>query len=165
MSFHTVDSLGFKVGEINPMVVSDRNRASVVEAALPNTALGFLERWRWVDGQWMAIKDYRGHTWYNPDNTPEEHRATAFDDAPPADWAYWVPGENKIVSIEEQIREEWKVVRARRTVLLKESDWVVTKAMEQGDVVPLDWVVYRQALRDITLQADPFAISWPVKPI
>jgi len=27
-----------------------------------------------------------------------------------------------------------------------------------------EWVAYRQALRDLTLQADPFNVIWPVSP-
>ena len=164
MMYHTIDALGFKVGEINPLAVSIHNQEFVVEVALPDFALGFLERWRWFADQWSAVKDYRNHVWYNPNNTEQEHRAIAFNDAPPADWTYWAPGENKVVQPTEQILVQWKVVRSSRTRLLNESDWVVTKAVEQGSAVPLAWIDYRQALRDVTLQPDPFAIAWPVKP-
>lgn len=58
---------------------------------------------------------------------------------------------------------EWPLVRARRDRLLQESDWT------QLPDVPLAtkdaWAVYRQALRDVTLQPDPFNIVWPEKPI
>lgn len=164
MMFHTIDALGFKVGEISPLAVSDHNRVAVVEDALPLVSLGILERWRWVEGQWVAVKDYRGHAWYNPTNTTQEHRAVTFDEAPPEGWLYWAPGENKVVLPAEQLETQWKAVKATRTRLLNESDWVVTKAMELGVLVAPEWLVYRQALRAITLQPDPFAISWPVKP-
>lgn len=52
----------------------------------------------------------------------------------------------------------------KRSRLLAESDWVVTRASEGGTPVPTPWVSYRQALRDVTLQADPFNIVWPVVP-
>jgi Phage tail assembly chaperone protein len=58
----------------------------------------------------------------------------------------------------------WTRARKRRAELLAESDWVVTKAMDQGTPVPADWQAYRQALRDITSQTDPFNIVWPTKP-
>ena len=47
---------------------------------------------------------------------------------------------------------EWKLQELRdgRTMYLRESDWVVTKALEKGESVPEEWVTYRQALRDIT---------------
>lgn len=59
---------------------------------------------------------------------------------------------------------EWPLVRVKRDALLSETDWVITKAMEMGTPVPDAWKVYRQALRNITTQADPFALTWPVVP-
>ena len=57
---------------------------------------------------------------------------------------------------------EWPVVRAQRNALLSASDWT------QLPDVPLAtkeaWAAYRQALRDVTMQSDPFAIDWPVAP-
>lgn len=57
---------------------------------------------------------------------------------------------------------EWPVVRAERDRRLLASDWT------QLPDVPLAtkeaWAVYRQALRDITLQPDPFSIAWPTPP-
>lgn len=62
-------------------------------------------------------------------------------------------------------------VRARRDALLAESDWVVTKAIEQNAVdglgvqIPVVWLDYRQALRDIPQQAGfPETVAWPEKP-
>ena len=56
----------------------------------------------------------------------------------------------------------WQEVRNRRTRLLQESDWT------QLPDVPLAtkeaWATYRQALRDITEQPDPFNIAWPTPP-
>lgn len=58
----------------------------------------------------------------------------------------------------------WASVKQKRARLLAGSDWMVTKATESGQAVPPVWMAYRQALRDITLQADPWAIVWPVAP-
>ena len=62
-------------------------------------------------------------------------------------------------------------IRERRNVLLQESDWVVTKAVEQnaadslGIQVPVVWLDYRQALRDIPQQTGfPDSVTWPQKP-
>ena len=56
----------------------------------------------------------------------------------------------------------WIDVRATRSRLLASSDWT------QLPDVPLStkeaWAAYRQALRDITNQTDPFNIVWPVAP-
>jgi len=58
----------------------------------------------------------------------------------------------------------WRNVRAERDRRLAACDWVVARASERGEPVPIDWTVYRQALRDITLQPDPLAIRWPEEP-
>ncbi len=60
--------------------------------------------------------------------------------------------------------EAWDDVRSKRDKLLAETDWIVTKAVERGEPVPLDWAIYRQALRDITVQPDPYNIIWPTPP-
>lgn len=58
----------------------------------------------------------------------------------------------------------WQAVRARRNELLTASDWIVSRSVEAGNPVPQAWRDYRQALRDVTTQADPLAIVWPVEP-
>ena len=55
--------------------------------------------------------------------------------------------------------------KAKRSELLKETDWVVLRAKETGKQIPAIWKSYRQALRDITLQDNyPFEIEWPERP-
>ena len=58
----------------------------------------------------------------------------------------------------------WQYGRSQRDLLLKGTDWLVTKAVELGEPMPAGWAEYRQALRDITQQSDPNAIIWPVEP-
>lgn len=57
---------------------------------------------------------------------------------------------------------QWDVVRKERGNRLIASDWT------QLPDVPLAtkevWASYRQALRDITEQPDPFNITWPAVP-
>ena len=66
--------------------------------------------------------------------------------------------------IEANTQSQWSKVRAQRDALLQACDWT------QLPDVPLDteqkqaWVAYRQALRDVTSQADPYNIEWPVAP-
>ncbi len=64
-----------------------------------------------------------------------------------------------------------KSVREERDLKLKECDWVAVKAVDQnaqdslGIQIPVVWVSYRQALRDITAQAGfPHSVTWPTKP-
>lgn len=55
--------------------------------------------------------------------------------------------------------------RAKRDVLLSQTDWIVTRSMERGEAVPSTWVTFREALRDIPSQAGfPSTIVWPVQP-
>lgn len=60
--------------------------------------------------------------------------------------------------------QQWVEIRAQRDELLSATDWRVTRAVEAGASVPVGWSTYRQALRDITNQADPFNIAWPTPP-
>jgi hypothetical protein len=39
------------------------------------------------------------------------------------------------------------------------------KAVDTDEPVSIKWKEYRQALRDVTLQDDPFNIIWPDEPI
>lgn len=48
------------------------------------------------------------------------------------------------------------VVRKERDALLTATDWVVTKAVELGQPIPNNYIVYRKALRDMPLQT-----GWP----
>lgn len=56
----------------------------------------------------------------------------------------------------------WAGVKEKRNLLLIACDWT------QLPDVPLAakeaWAAYRQALRDVTGQPDPFNISWPQAP-
>jgi hypothetical protein len=58
----------------------------------------------------------------------------------------------------------WSEVRARRAALLAQCDWCVMPDSPLPEQQVLRWREYRQALRDITLQADPRQITWPVAP-
>ncbi len=56
---------------------------------------------------------------------------------------------------------QWAVVRAERNKLLAACDWTQLPDASADAAV---WAVYRQALRDITDQANPFNITWPALP-
>lgn len=58
----------------------------------------------------------------------------------------------------------WDQVRAERDRRLAATDWRVTVAAERGESVPSEWQAYRQALRDVTGQADPRSVVWPEPP-
>lgn len=59
---------------------------------------------------------------------------------------------------------QWAAVRTQRDSLLSLSDIYVVRSYENNVPVPQDTVEYRQALRDVTDQPDPFFIIWPSAP-
>lgn len=66
--------------------------------------------------------------------------------------------------IEWALANEWASVRKKRDGLLAETDWRVIKSIEIGVAISDSWMTYRQELRDITTQEDPFDIAWPTVP-
>ena len=60
-----------------------------------------------------------------------------------------------------KVGAQWTVIRAERNKLLVESDWT---QLPDAPVDAAAWATYRQALRDVTDQANPFAIIWPQGP-
>lgn len=71
----------------------------------------------------------------------------------------------KIVTDEESRNELARAVKARRNDLLRLSDWTqLADVSLTGDQIA-SWTVYRQALRDISLQVGyPESIVWPLPP-
>ena len=64
--------------------------------------------------------------------------------------------------IDARVEDKWEEIRQLRNELLLECDWVVLSDSPLKEST--DWLSYRQSLRDITSQSDPYTISWPVKP-
>lgn len=60
-----------------------------------------------------------------------------------------------------KVGAQWDVIRAERNKLLVDSDWT---QLPDAPVDAAAWATYRQALRDVTTQANPFAIIWPESP-
>ena len=61
----------------------------------------------------------------------------------------------------QDLNAQWAEVRKQRNALLAACDWT---QLPDSPVDQSLWVEYRQALRDITLQANPFDIVWPEYP-
>lgn len=78
---------------------------------------------------------------------------------------WWQPFVDPAVREQELFDVQAKAVREERSKLLAESDWVVVFHTEKGTNIPLEWEVYRQALRDVTTQDGfPHNVIWPSKP-
>jgi hypothetical protein len=54
----------------------------------------------------------------------------------------------------------WEKIRTERNEKLKETDWRASSDLTLSDA----WKTYRQNLRDITNQSDPWNITWPTIP-
>ena len=80
-------------------------------------------------------------------------KPSAFHDFNPDTWS-WEPN----------IERASVAVRSKRNDLLAATDWVVLRANDQSSPVPAEWSAYRQALRDVTQQTDPFNVVWPEPP-
>ena len=61
-----------------------------------------------------------------------------------------------------RIENKWEEIREIRNTLLQECDW--TQLSDISTEIQQLWQSYRQQLRDITSQINPFDISWPTKP-
>ena len=55
---------------------------------------------------------------------------------------------------------KWIDIRMQRDFLLKETDWRASSDLTLADA----WKTYRQALRDVPTQSDPYNITWPTVP-
>lgn len=85
---------------------------------------------------------------------------------------YLENGEVFAVTVEPLTEEEiaartesqWAKVRADRNAKLAASDWTQLVDTPLTNTEQGEWAVYRQSLRDITNQEDPFNITWPEEP-
>ena len=59
------------------------------------------------------------------------------------------------------LNAQWNFIRTKRNEKLSESDWTQLADVPFTETQKMQWSEYRQALRDITLQEDPFNIIWP----
>lgn len=128
--------------EDNGRIVSSGTASDPESLARPGRLVHLGDRF---EGGWLA----GGVHYPMPARPSREH---SFD------WASktWVD--------QRTVASQWAAVRLERSRRLTASDWMVVKATETGSPVPQAWQEYRQALRDITGQPDPFNISWPAQP-
>ena len=62
------------------------------------------------------------------------------------------------------IDSQWANIRSRRNIELNESDWTHISDSPLTVEKKEEFKVYRQSLRDITTQLNPFSIEWPTPP-
>ena len=65
----------------------------------------------------------------------------------------------------EKIEDNWVDVRIMRDTLLSQSDWTQFQDSPLNNTISTEWQSYRQSLRDVTSQSNPFNLKWPSKPM
>jgi len=91
--------------------------------------------------------------WFKAGNNITRSVPPSANHRPAADGT-WVP----------DIDAAWFEVRSIRDKLIAATDWRAVRAGETGEILSESWCEYRQALRDITKQSDPFNVIWPSPP-
>ena len=74
----------------------------------------------------------------------------------------WIQTDASQSEIDYRLENQWFIIRETRNELLTECDW--TQLSDIPTETKAIWSEYRQSLRDITSQTNPFSITWPVKP-
>jgi hypothetical protein len=74
----------------------------------------------------------------------------------------WIQTDASQSEIDYRLENQWFIVRETRNELLAECDW--TQLSDISHAIKDLWSTYRQELREITNQSNPFNIEWPVKP-
>jgi hypothetical protein len=89
--------------------------------------------------------------------------------------SYFVIGNDEVVEYQSvrpktdeerqaEINSLWENIRNQRNFLLEKSDWTQLSDSPLNPEKKEEWLVYRQALRDITNQLNPKEIVWPIEP-
>ena len=68
------------------------------------------------------------------------------------------------LEIEIELNSKWSQIRFQRNKLLLECDWTQLVDTQLTSEKKIEWQTYRQLLRDVTLQSDPYNIIWPDEP-
>jgi len=128
----------------------------------------------------FRIKLSNGLTRTDPSSfTPEEIADAGYItvDDPPAsipdtqilEWAgsEWNVRDKTEQELDNEVQHKWHEIRAQRDYILSQLDWKFHRYQSQTrlGITPTDNIAnldtYAQALRDITLQTDPYNIVWP----
>ena len=65
--------------------------------------------------------------------------------------------------IDIKIENQWEQIRVARNEILTQCDWTILPDSPVSSSIE-DWKTYRQQLRDITNQSNPFEVVWPTQP-
>jgi len=76
----------------------------------------------------------------------------------------WVETDKSDSDISSSIELKWAEIREQRNVLLSDSDWTQFQDSPITGSKLTEYQTYRQELRDITTNENPFTLTWPTKP-
>lgn len=123
-----------------------------------------------IDMDNLSDADFKLRGWLRlqPSASPmiDNNKTSAFvyeikDDVVYMNWSV----SNKVgADLQAAIENKWHEVRANRRLCLKESDYTQMADAPIATEMRVKWAVYRQKLRDITKQPDPFSLVWPSTP-
>jgi hypothetical protein len=65
--------------------------------------------------------------------------------------------------IDIKIENQWEQIRVARNEILTQCDWTILPDSPVSSSIE-EWKTYRQQLRDITNQSNPFEVVWPTQP-
>jgi len=127
-------------------------------ALFPNTSFGP----NGPDDEFLAVNNAKRVNVFLPYDAATQKLVPA-DPYIQGDWVYTV----KVAALtpeEKQARidAQWANVRLERNRRLAACDWT---QLPDSPVDKTLWATYRQQLRDVTQQSDPFNIVWPLDPI
>ena len=66
--------------------------------------------------------------------------------------------------LDQETNQFWENIRIERNELLFQCDWTQLSDSPLTQEKKTEWQIYRQELRDITNQSNPYNIVWPTKP-
>lgn len=134
-----------------------------IRAAYPNTSFPKQPTSEQLAGTDFDVLIVEDQPTYDRDTQKLEQAAIAqIDGAWKQGWSVVALSADEIAAV---ANGKWSSVRLQREELLTEADHLVNIAADNGDTAgEAEARTYRQALRDITTQADPENVIWPTKP-
>ena len=125
----------------------------VLEGHLPNTTTPYqfiyLDGFEEIEGQWFTKYSI----------------GPVFTDYTDEDGGVHTAAEQELAYKNQKDSQRWNSIRGDRNQRLADSDWTQLPDAPLTNTETANWGSYRQALRDITNQSDPFNIQWPVLPL
>jgi len=76
----------------------------------------------------------------------------------------WIQEDGNQEQIDDKLLLKWLQIKEHRNELLKECDWTQLPDSPITGSKLTEWQTYRQELRDLTTNENPFTLIWPSQP-